>query len=42
MNRNATLGLAMLASATLGASAIDGLHAQGKGPGAYAVIDRQR
>jgi uncharacterized protein (DUF1330 family) len=39
MNRNVTLGLAMLASAAVAAAAVDGLHAQGKGPGAYAVID---
>jgi uncharacterized protein (DUF1330 family) len=39
MNRSIALGLAMLAGAALGAAAINGLHAQGKGPGAYVVID---
>jgi uncharacterized protein (DUF1330 family) len=39
MNRYIPLGLAMLASAALGAVAVNGLHAQGKGPGAYAIID---
>jgi len=39
MNRHFALSLAMLAGAALGAAAISGLHAQGKGPGAYAVID---
>jgi uncharacterized protein (DUF1330 family) len=39
MNRHIALSLAMLAGAALGAAAINGLHAQGKGPGAYAVID---
>ena len=29
----------MLAGVAIGAAAIDGLRAQGKGPGAYAVID---
>jgi uncharacterized protein (DUF1330 family) len=39
MNRYIPLGLAMLAGAALGAVAVNGLHAQGKGPGAYAIID---
>jgi uncharacterized protein (DUF1330 family) len=39
MNRYFPLGLAMLAGAALGAVAVNGLHAQGKGPGAYAIID---
>jgi uncharacterized protein (DUF1330 family) len=39
MNRSIALGLAMLAGAALGAAAVNGLQAQGKGPGAYAVID---
>jgi uncharacterized protein (DUF1330 family) len=39
MNRYITLALAMLAGTALGAAAVNGLHAQGKGPGAYAVID---
>ena len=29
----------MLAGAALGAAAINGLHAQGKAPGAYAIVD---
>ncbi len=39
MNRALALGLAMLAGAALGATAVDRLNAQGKPPGAYAVID---
>jgi uncharacterized protein (DUF1330 family) len=40
MNRHISLGLAMLASFGLGAIvAINGLHAQTKSPGAYAVVD---
>ena len=39
MNRYITLALAMLAGTALGAAAVNGLHAQGKAPGAYAVID---
>jgi uncharacterized protein (DUF1330 family) len=39
MNRSIALGLAMLASAAIGATAIQGLHAQGKAPGVYVVID---
>jgi hypothetical protein len=39
MNRYIALSLAMLAGAALGAAAVNGLHAQGKGPGAYAVFD---
>jgi len=39
MNRYITLGLAMLASGAIGAVAVNGLQAQGKGPGAYAIID---
>ena len=31
--------LAMLAGAAIGATAVNGLHAQNKSPGAYAVID---
>jgi uncharacterized protein (DUF1330 family) len=38
VNQRITLGLAMLASATLGAAAIQGLHAQAKPP-VYAVVD---
>jgi uncharacterized protein (DUF1330 family) len=39
MNQRITLGLAMLASAAFGAAAVNGLHAQGKGPGAYVIVD---
>jgi hypothetical protein len=39
MNRHITLGLAMLASALFGAVAVNGLNAQSKPPGAYAVGD---
>jgi uncharacterized protein (DUF1330 family) len=39
MNRFVTLGLAMLAGAAIGAAAVNGLSAQGKPPGAYAVVD---
>ena len=33
------LGLGMLAGIAIGAAAVSGLNAQGKGPGAYAVVD---
>jgi uncharacterized protein (DUF1330 family) len=39
MNRFFVLGLGMLAGAAIGAAAVSGLNAQGKAPGAYAVID---
>ena len=39
MNRYIVLSLTMLAGAALGAAAINRLHAQDKGAGAYAVID---
>jgi hypothetical protein len=39
MNRPIALGLAMLAGAAVGATAVNGLHAQNKAPGAYAVLD---
>ncbi len=39
MNRFATLGLAMLAGVAIGAAAVNRLNAQGKPPGAYAVVD---
>jgi uncharacterized protein (DUF1330 family) len=39
MSRSIALGLAMLASALLGAAATGALYAQGRPPGAYAVID---
>jgi uncharacterized protein (DUF1330 family) len=38
MNQRIALGLAMLAGATFGAVAVNGLHAQGKA-GAYAIVD---
>jgi uncharacterized protein (DUF1330 family) len=39
MNRSIALGLAMLAGGAIGATAISALQAQGKAPGAYAVVD---
>ncbi len=39
MKRTITLGLAMLAGAAIGATAVNGLHAQNKAPGTYAVLD---
>jgi uncharacterized protein (DUF1330 family) len=39
MNRTIALGLAMLAGGAIGATSVNGLRAQGKAPGAYAVID---
>jgi uncharacterized protein (DUF1330 family) len=39
MSRHIALGLAMLAGAALGGAAVDGLNAQNKAPGAYAVVD---
>ena len=39
MNQRIALGLAMLAGAAFGAAAVNGLHAQNKAPGAYAVVD---
>src|ERR1700731_4330857 len=39
MNQRIALGLAMLAGATFGAAAVNGLNAQNKAPGAYAVVD---
>jgi len=39
MSRLLVPGLAMLAGVALGATAISGLHAQGKAPGAYAIVD---
>ena len=39
MNRTVALGLAMLAGGAIGATAINGLQAQNKSPGAYAVVD---
>ena len=31
--------LALLAGIGIGAAAVSGLNAQGKGPGAYAIVD---
>jgi uncharacterized protein (DUF1330 family) len=39
MNRSSTLGLGMFLGASLGAAAVKGLQAQGKTPGAYAILD---
>ncbi len=39
MNRSIALGLAMPAGAAIAATAVNGLHAQNKAPGAYAVLD---
>jgi uncharacterized protein (DUF1330 family) len=39
MNRSIALGLAMLAGGAIGATAVSALQAQGKAPGAYAVVD---
>jgi uncharacterized protein (DUF1330 family) len=39
MKRFVTLGLALVAGIAIGAVAVDGLNAQNKGPGAYAVVD---
>jgi uncharacterized protein (DUF1330 family) len=39
MNQRIALGLGMLAGVAIGATAVNGLHAQSKAPGAYAVID---
>jgi len=39
MNRIIFTGLGMLAGIAIGAGAVSGLNAQGKGPGAYAVVD---
>ena len=39
INRHIILSVAMLAGAALGAAAVNGLHAQVKAPGAYAIVD---
>ncbi len=39
MNRPIALGRAVLAGAAIAATAVCGLHAQSKAPGAYAVLD---
>jgi uncharacterized protein (DUF1330 family) len=39
MHQRIALGLAMLAGVAIGATAVNGLHAQGKAPSAYAVVE---
>jgi uncharacterized protein (DUF1330 family) len=39
MSRHITLGLTLLAGVAIGAFAINGLNAQGKPAGAYAIVD---
>src|SRR3984957_19307213 len=39
MNQRIVLGLTLLAGVAIGATAIGGLNAQNKTPGAYAVVD---
>jgi hypothetical protein len=39
MNRSIALGLAMVAGTVIGLTAVSGLHAQNRAPGAYAVLD---
>ena len=39
INRSIALGLAMLAVTVIGAAAVNGLYAQNKTPGTYAVLD---
>jgi hypothetical protein len=39
MNRSIALGLALLVGTVIGATAVNGLHAQNNAPGAYAVLD---
>ena len=39
MNRSIALGLVMLAGAVIGPTAVSGLYAQNKAPGAYAILD---
>jgi uncharacterized protein (DUF1330 family) len=39
MNQTMAAGLAMLAGAAIGGITVGSLHAQGKSPGAYAIID---
>ena len=38
MKTQYVIGLAMLAGAVLGAASVNGLNAQGKSPGAYAIV----
>jgi uncharacterized protein (DUF1330 family) len=39
MTRIAFVGMGMVAGIIIGAAAVSGLNAQGKGPGAYAIVD---
>jgi hypothetical protein len=39
MNQSLTLAIGMLVGTALGAATVNGLHAQGKTPGAYAILD---
>jgi uncharacterized protein (DUF1330 family) len=39
MNRYIALTLTMVAGAAVAAATVNGLHAQGKGPGAYVIVD---
>jgi hypothetical protein len=39
MNRSIAVGLVMLAGTVIGATTVDGLYAQDKAAGAYAVVD---
>jgi uncharacterized protein (DUF1330 family) len=39
MTRIAFTGIGMVAGIVIGAAAVGGLNAQGKGPGAYAIVD---
>ena len=39
MNQSLTLAIGMLVGTALGAAAVNGLQAQGKTPGAYAILD---
>jgi uncharacterized protein (DUF1330 family) len=39
MDQRIALGLTLLAGVAIGATALGGLHAQGKPPGAYAIVD---
>lgn len=39
MNQRIAVGLAIMAGATIGGITVGGLYAQGKSPGAYAILD---
>jgi uncharacterized protein (DUF1330 family) len=39
MNRHIATGLTLLAGVAIGATAVNGLHAQGKAAAAYAIVD---